>query len=195
MIALSIAHLGTSGSFSEEAALAWAREFEAVPELVSGETPAAVLALLARGAAERAVLPLANSSAGLVRPAVAALARGGFELEGELVLPVRLVLWVRDARVTAARITRVASHPQALAQCARTLARLMPGHTTLPWSDTASAARALAEGRLDEHTAVVASARAGALHELAALARDVHDQPDNRTFFAVFRRAGQPAVD
>ena len=187
-----IAYFGASGSFGEEAAHAYAERsggaagFLGADELGSA-TPEAVLEALERGRCELALLPVANSSAGLVWPTLQALAGRRFELVDEVELPVRLALLVARPGIAPARIARVASHPLALRLCARNLARLLPARPALPWSDTASAARALATGALDARTAVVASPRAGELHGLTLLAREVHDQPDNRTFFAVFR--------
>jgi prephenate dehydratase len=197
--ALRLAFLGARGSFSEEAARAYAARTGREVELLGAEqlgspAPGALLAALARGACDLAVLPVANSAAGLVWPSLQALGQGAFELLDEVVLPVRLALLAAHSGVSLAEIERVASHPMALAQCARTLARLVPGRAQVPWSDTASAARDLAAGRLDARTAVLASERAGEQHGLAFLARDVHDQPDNRTFFAVLRHVRGSAL-
>jgi prephenate dehydratase len=197
---LRIAHLGARGSFSEEAAATLARRWAGPvalhgSEALGSDAPAAVLEALASGAVERAVLPLANSSAGLVRSTLAALLARPCELEDELVLPVRLSLCAVDARGGADELERVASHPMALAQCTRTLARLLPGRPGLPWSDTAAAARDLARGALPARTAVLCSARAAELYGLAVLAHDVQDASDNRTFFAVLRRSSAGALE
>jgi prephenate dehydratase len=191
---LRLAFLGAAGSFSEEAALVFAARARREAELAGASDPAAVLALLAGGDVELAVLPVANSTGGLVRPALAALAASRVELVDEVVLAVRFSLWAR-AGCTLADVARVASHPQAFAQCARSLARLLPGRELVEGGDTASAARDLATGALDERTAVLASARAGERYGLARLAADVHDEPSNRTFFGVFSRTARPAVE
>src|SRR5262249_44214826 len=160
------------------------------PDAVTFEgapSPSAVLDALARGAAELAVLPIANTTGGLVRASIDAIGAGELELAGEVALPVRFTLWAR-AGVALEEIERVASHPQAFAQCARFLERTLPGRARVAWSDTASAARDLANGTLDPRTAVLASWRAGELSHLTPLARDAQDEADNRTFFAVLRR-------
>lgn len=192
---MRVAHLGASESFSARAALRFAHEAGVEAVLVARDSPAAVLDALERGEAELAVLPIANSSVGLVRAALEALVGRRLVLAGEVAVPVDLVLWVARADVGASSIERVASHPMALRQCARALARLLPGFEPLAWSDTASAARALARGELDLRTAVLAAEEAGLHHGLHALARDVQDEPDSRTFFALLRRADGPGVD
>jgi len=184
---LRIAFLGSPGSFSEEAAVAHAARAEREPRLRGAPLPAEVLALVAAGHCERAVLPVVNTTGGLVRPALDALGSVRLAVLDEVVLTIRFGLFVRPG-VALESVETVVSHPQGLRQCARTLARLLPGRATRAWSDTASAARDLAAGVLDERVAVLASARAGALHALSCLARDVQDEADNRTFFAVLGR-------
>lgn len=184
---LRIAYLGASGSFTEEAASTWAaREGADGVELVGGAGPEAVVALVARGAARLGVLPVANSRGGLVLSCLTALTTGDCRPCGELVLPVRFTLWTRRPEVAASDLRAVASHPQAFRQCARSLARLLPDRTCLERGDTATAARDLAEGVLAPDVAVLASRRAGESRGLHALATDVQDDPDNRTFFCLF---------
>lgn len=186
-----LAHFGASGSLSEEAALAHARELGCAAELVPRRVARDVLRAVETGAAERAVLPVANSVGGLVRASLDALAGHALVWVGEVALQVRFALLAR-AGTELASVRAVASHPQAFRQCARTLARLLPGRVELEASDTASAARALAAGELAPDTAVLASARAGAQHGLALLVPDVHDEPSNRTYFGVWARAPRP---
>ena len=195
MTPLFIAHLGARGSFSEHAAELHARRARLEARFVGASTPAEVLARLTSGAAALAVLPIANTSGGLVRASLEALGAQRLELEDEVVVAVRFTLWARRAELGLEALTAVASHPQAFRQCARALARHLPGRALREWSDTAAAARDLAAGVLDEHTAVLASAHAGELYGLAPLLEDVHDEPDNRTFFAVLRRPGAGAVE
>ncbi len=185
-----VVHLGSRGSFSEEAALAFAARERLELEPRGCSAPEAVLEELRAGRAAWAVLPVANSSSGLVRGALEPLLRGAFELAGEITLPVRISLWVAREEIACASIEVVASHPQAFLQCERSLARELPGRVRLEWTDTGSAARDLASGVLDPHVAVLASERAGALHGLARRASDLQDDPENRTHFVVVQRCG-----
>jgi len=190
-----LAHFGASGSFSEEAAREHARELGCTAELLPRRVARDVLGAVESGAAERAVLPVATSAGGLVRASLDALAGHALSWVGEVALPVRFALLARPGTALA-DVRAVASHPQAFRPCARTLARLLPGHRELEASDTASAARALANGELAPDTAVLASLRAGALHGLVVLVSDVQDDPSNRTYFGVWARAPRaPAGD
>lgn len=183
-----IAHLGERGSFSEEAAIRWCSRAgrELVPELLGRPAPRAVVELVRSGAAELGVLPIANSRGGPVLPCLDALTGSGCQPRETIVLPVRFTLWSLEPTVALADLRAIASHPQAFRQCARALARLLPGRALLERSDTGAAARDLAEGALARDVAVLASRRAGAARGLHALASDVQDDPDNRTFFLFF---------
>jgi prephenate dehydratase len=98
-------------------------------------------------------------------------------------MPVRVHLLALPG-VALDEVTVIASHPVALAQCAEHLAAL--GVPTEEASNTAVAAAAL--DRRDR--AVLASEAAATAYGLAVLKRDMHDDPDNATRFALFRKAG-----
>jgi len=192
---LCIVYFGAPGSFSEEAARSHARAQDLEADFEPALDPCAALERLSSGTAQRVVLPVANSTGGLVRATLRALGCRPHELLGEVTLPVRFSLWGRAAAAPAS-LARVASHPQAFAQCAGFLGRELPRCELLPWNDTASAAAALAQGELGPDSAVLASEAAGSRHALVRLARDVQDRSDNRTFFGVFgRRVPGPGVD
>ncbi len=82
-------------------------------------------------------------------------------------------------------IRRVASHPQALAQCSQWIEPR--GWELLARTSTSSAARQLSEDR-DPACAVIASAAAGRIYGLTVLAEGIEDDPENTTRFAVLRR-------
>jgi prephenate dehydratase len=91
--------------------------------------------------------------------------------------------------VTLDRITRVVSHPQALAQCDQFLA-------TRPWKvepllDTAGSARYVRDRHLTD-VAVIASRAAAKLYGLDVLADGIMSQPDNATRFWLIAPPGRP---
>lgn len=186
---MKIGVLGAPGSFSEEAALAHADAEGIEVELGRASSFDELVRSLERGAFERVVLPVANSTTGPVLAALAALAQGSARPIGGLVLPVRHALLVKDAGVRAADIRAVASHPQGLAQCRRFLESFAPRLEQRETSDTAQAARALSLGALGRECAVIASRRAAEVHALHVLQADVQDEPENRTSFVVLENA------
>ena len=77
-----------------------------------------------------------------------------------------------------AQVRTVISHPQALAQSSAFLQQ--HGFATRPWSNTAEAARAVAEQK-DPSVAAIASAETAELYGLTILAAGVNTEGDNTT--------------
>ena len=178
---MKVAYSGEPGAFGEEAA-----------RLVPGAEPVpcssfdAVFEAVESGRVERGVVPLHNSRAGMVEEVVRLLAKSRLQVADRLALRVRQALLALPG-VRLKDIRRVASHPQALAQCSRLIDR--HGWEPVPRPATSTAARQLAEEK-DRDCAVIASAAAGALYGLTVLEENVEDDPENTTRFAVLRRLG-----
>ena len=140
---------------------------------------------LVGGDCDRAVIPFENSIAGAV-PGVEALI-ASLPVARIDVYPQPVVfhcLAVPGAQLDG--IELVSSHPMALAECRRFLARL--GAREEEAGDTAGAANEVAEAALPTRAAL-ASTRAAELYGLEVLEADVQDTADNVTYFAVLRRA------
>jgi prephenate dehydratase len=140
---------------------------------------------LTMGAVDAAVLPVENSSAGIVQEVSDLLwEQPGLRVVREHIHPVRhcLLGWPGP-------VERALSHPQALAQCDAYL------HSrqirSVAFHDTAGAARAVAEQR-QPGTAAIASKAAAARYGLYVLAESIQDDSENRTRFIVVER-GEPA--
>ena len=176
-----IAFQGESGAFGEEACHLFAPGHRPV-NCASFE---AVVQSVLEGKAELGMLPIENSCAGPVPGISNLLAASAVQIVRREDLPVRMHLLAREgARIDGIRT--VASHPVELAQCSRALGAL--GVETEEASNTAAAAKQLASSRAADR-AVLASERAACVYGLSILQRDLQDQPDNRTTFAVIARA------
>ncbi len=187
---MRVAYQGRPGAFSE---LAAHDRFSVEATTVACDTFDAAVRAVADDRADAAVIPVRNSTTSAVAGAADALALAdalGLRRDGETTLAVRHALLARPG-VALADVRRVASHPQALAQCAGWLTRhlphavVAPGPTDAP--DTAGAAAEIArEGWTD--AAAVAHASAATRYDLAVLADAIADRADNRTTFAVVLR-------
>ncbi len=175
-----VAFQGTEGAYSHIAARKYfgssATAFAGFP------TFAAALAEAERGDAGYALLPIENTTAGSINETYDLIRHTDLKIVGEEILEVRHCLLALPG-ATLDGIRRVASHPQALAQCGRFLAQL-PGAAAMPYVDTAEAAHLVRQSG-DPTLAAIASEEAGALHGLAVLARDLADQEENWTRFVV----------
>lgn len=173
---LRVAYMGVPGAFGEEAVLMlWPY---AIP--VATRTMADVAQVVTRGEADAGVLPVENTVAGGVIAAYDALADNDeLHVIAETILDIRQCL-LASSGATLDSIEIVESHPVALAQCSQFLSKLHVREQAA--SDTASAARAVAESH-DPRRAAIASAHAAARYGLAVLAANIEDRPDNQTRF------------
>lgn len=179
---------GVPGSFSEQAAREYA-ERARIPKFETEylTTVENVLVALEEGRIERGVFPIENSNGGIVIEAVYAMAAHRFQVEKMFEIEIDMNLLGRKG-MTAAEITRIASHDQALKQCRMYLKRMWGATELVPYPDTALAAKDLAEGRLPSGTAVIASARAAELYHLDILEAKIQDLKFNYTVFVVATR-------
>lgn len=189
---LRVAYQGAPGAYSEEAiAVFWGESAERVPSRWFDDAVAA----LAAGRVDAAVVPVENSRTGIIGESVAALLTlDHLQVLGETDISVRhQLLAVPGASLETVR--QVESHPAALAQCHDWLARHR--HLSIVVvDDTAGSARDIALSR-DPTRGAIASAAAGIRYGLSVLARDLQDDPYNRTrFWAVCPRdVAVPGLD
>ena len=173
---------GETGCFSH-AALRQLLGAEAEPHFYASFTEA--VAALSEGDADRLLLPVHNSLAGVVHESLNAIAAADFRVAGETELPIRLVCAVLPGTLLD-QVEVLRSHPVALRQCTRFVSH-HPRMRTEAVHDTAGAARLLAESG-DGASAVVTSAEAAEAFGLTVLARDVQDRADNMTRFWLLAR-------
>jgi prephenate dehydratase len=180
----TIAFQGELGAYSEEAIVrVFGGEAEPRPCREFFEVGEAVES----GVAELGLLPIENSLAGSVIPSYDVLASRALSVVGEVVIPIHhCVLGLPEA--TLDEVTRIISHPVALAQCTRFL-RSRAGVEAVAVYDTAGAARLVA-GSGDPNVAAIAGRAAALRYDLRILAEDVEDRPDNQTRFLVVARGG-----
>lgn len=171
------AYQGIAGAFGHQAC----RLAFADAEATACPTFAAVVRMVSDGHADVGVLPVENRYAGAVEGVAELIAESGLQVDRLFDLPVQLhLLALQGAELED--IKTVISHPMALRQCVRSLALLRVGTEEAP--NTAMAAAAIH----DRQTAALASELAAELYGLTILMRDMQDDPDNRTTFAVIRR-------
>ena len=180
---LRIGVAGAKGSFSEEAARAYAKKNNIKkfsPEyLVSVEN---VLSALESGTIDLGIFPIENSTGGVVTEAVKGMANHNFKIKKMFEIDIHQNLLVRKG-VTRQRIKTITSHEQALLQCKAYLKREWKKVKIKEYEDTAKAAEDLAKGKLPKTTAVIASAAAAKLYKLKILDKSIQDLKKNFTTF------------
>ncbi len=183
-VKLRVAFQGELGAYSEEAVRRyWPGDAtEPVPE----RSCADVVRALESGAVDLGMLPIENSLAGSVVATYDALSESReCWVVGEEILPIHHCLLALPG-VDAAGITRVASHPVALAQCGRFLGRHDWMEVDAAY-DTAGAARDVAASG-DRTRAAIAGRGAAKRFGLEIIASEIEDRPDNQTRFLALSR-------
>lgn len=179
---LRVAYQGVPGAYSEAAAGKAYPNCEAIPcDQFEVAFQAVELWI-----ADRAVLPVENSLGGSIHRNYDLLLRHRLHIVGEVQLPVHHCLLALPG-VRKEYLTRVISHPQALAQCENTLTKLGLNVAREAVDDTAGAAEYIAAHNLRD-TAAIASARAADLYGLQVVADGIQDDSSNVTRFVMLAR-------
>lgn len=181
----SIAYLGPPGTYTEAATLAYADSLQQSQGFSCHLTPKATIAqtlqAAAAGEVAYAVVPVENSIEGGVTVTLDTLWQlDRLQIHQALVLPITHSLISRASNWE--KITKVYSHPQALAQCQGWLAKQLPQAELVA---TQSTSEAVLHTRQEPMVAAVASVRAAQLYELPVLAQAINDYPENCTRFWV----------
>lgn len=172
-----VAHLGPVATFTHLAAL---RQFGSSAEYLAVRGIHEVFAEVEHGRADAGVVPVENSTEGVVNHTLDRLIDSELLICGEIQLEVHHYLLSRARDL--AEVKQVLSHPQALAQCREWLDRNLSQAQTVEVGSTAIAA----ERALEEPTvAAIASELAGQLYGLPTLRERIEDLSQNVTRFLV----------
>ena len=186
-----IAFQGERGAYSEAAT--WALVGEAARErveLVPLRTFDAVFQAVESGAADLGVVPVENSLAGSIHRNYDLLLEHSLYIVAEHNLRVSHCL-IGHPGVSLAEINRVYSHPQALAQCEASLAKLSVGEV-IAAHDTAGSVQLIKEKGWRD-AAAIAGEHAAKLYGMQILLREFEDEKANSTrFLAIARDPIQP---
>jgi chorismate mutase/prephenate dehydratase len=189
---LRIAYQGVEGSFSH---LAAQRRYAGRPGgawLAGHDSFRAAAEVVMSGAADLALLPIENTTAGSINETYDLLAAGHLHITGEVVSAIEHCLLTLPG-VALADLRTVISHPQALAQCHDLFAR-HPHLTPRADLDTAGAARRVSEAN-DRTLAAIASSAAAARYGLAILAQGIQSAAGNATRFVEIALRPVPVPD
>jgi len=178
-----VAYLGPAGTFSEQAALGFfGSSIVRVPCASIDE----VFRSTAAGAADFGVVPVENSTEGVVARSLDLFLTTPLFVIGETSLFVRHNLLRRTDSLDG--IAAVCAHPQALAQCHGWLSNHLPNVERRPVASNAEGARLASQ---DASVAAIASERAGGEYGLHVVAPAIQDDAHNRTRFAIVTHPGR----
>lgn len=182
---LSVAFLGPAGTFTQAAALKhFGHSVQTVPIGDIGE----VFREVEAGSCHYGVVPVENSTEGVVSHTLDTFMRSPLRIAGEVSLRIHHHLMSRETELAAIRV--VYSHQQSLAQCRGWLDRHLPHAERVPLGSNAEAARVASER---PGAAAVGAEAAAEIYSLAILHRRIEDEPGNTTRFLIIGPQDSPA--
>jgi|WetSurMetagenome_2_1015567.scaffolds.fasta_scaffold04704_2 chorismate mutase / prephenate dehydratase len=184
-----IAFQGIEGAYSELAGKKYFAPYLDKTVFVGVDTLEQVVNAVEDGDVEYGLVPVENTAAGSINEVYDLLSIAQLSIVGEEVLRVEHCLLGLE-EVPLASIRQIYSHPQALAECMKFVAKL-PNCQAMPYTDSAMAVLKVKDAK-DRSVAAIASEEAAKLYGLKVLRRNIEDQQNNFTRFLIL--AKKPAV-
>src|SRR5699024_1123321 len=179
---IRVGYQGTDGAFSQQAAIRHFEERYNDIQCFGYNTFRRAARAVHTKDVDFAILPIENTTAGSINETYDILADENLHIVGEEVIRVIHCLLAIE-EVPLGRIRRIISHPQAIAQCSRFLAKLHQCKVE-SYIDTAMSAKKVLEDD-DLSQAAIAGRYAAEIYGLEILEHDLANQPKNFTRFVV----------
>lgn len=177
---LKVGYLGPEGTFTQQAVY---RHFGHSVHSSSLPTIDEVFEQVQSGDADFGVVPVENSTQGIVSHTLDNFLFSDLKICGEIELRVRQNLLTQGKSLQ--QIERVYSHEQSLSQCKNWLRTHLPGVELVAVSSNSEAARRV---RTTPEAAAIGGRSAAEVYGLPVLFADIEDHPDNTTRFLVIGR-------
>jgi chorismate mutase/prephenate dehydratase len=183
---MKVAFMGPRATFSHLAAM---QHFGLAAELVPQRSIPAVFEEVEKGRALYGVVPVENSTEGVVTHTLDMFMESELVINAEILLEVSHYLLSRTGRMED--VKKVYSHPQPLAQCRNWLEENLPN---VPLVDVASTTLAAQIVNEDYSAAAIASQYAASLYDLKVVRERIEDQVNNFTRFLVIgKKLAEPS--
>lgn len=174
---LQVAFLGPEGTFTQAAALKhFGHSVRTTPLRAIDE----VFREVESGAADYGVVPVENSTEGVVNHTLDMFLQSPLKISGEVQVRIHHHLISREKDIGAIR--RIYSHQQSLAQCRRWLDLHLPDVERVAVSSNGEAARLLHN---ETDSAAIAGQCAADIYDLPVLVANIEDEPNNTTRFLI----------
>jgi chorismate mutase / prephenate dehydratase len=174
---LNVAYFGPEATYTHMAAR---ERFGSSTSYIPMAGIADVFQEVRQGRADYGVVPIENSTEGVVTHTLDMLLEADVKICAEVILEVHHYLLSRSGKKEDIR--QIVSHPQALAQCRRWLTGKFPNARANEAPSTAQAAQMAAQ---DPSLAAIASSLAKELYGLETVEANIEDQANNITRFLV----------
>lgn len=182
---LAIAYFGPEATFTHEAAL---KQFGRAADYRPAKTIADVFDEVEKGRADYGVVPIENSTEGMVNHTLDMFVESDLAICAERQDAISLCLL--STQDSLKKVKTVHSYVNPLGQCRRWLESHLPG---VAIKEAASTADAAAHAALHPDAAAVASPLAAEIYHLKTLGVNIQDAKDNRTRFLIIGRPAKAA--
>lgn len=190
---LTIAYLGPEATFTHQAAI---QKFGASLRYTAQRTIADVFSELSKNRADYGVVPVENSTEGVVTHTLDMFVESDLKIVAQIVLPIRYCV---AGRAAAGDVQRLYVHPQALAQCRVWVQRNLPKAEILETSSNARSAELAAHppgagagAARRARTAAITGTLAARKYNLKIIEDNIQDFTGNATRFLVLGRQCSP---
>ena len=177
---LSVAYLGPPATFTHLAAL---RHFGSSARFVPTESIKGVFDAVESNKAEHGVVPIENSTEGVVSYTLDLFVDYDLKVAAEVMLDISQNLISKSGDKT--KIKKVFSNPHAAAQCRRWLESNLPNIPILEITSTAKAAEVASQ---DDDAAAIASELAAKVYNLQFVEKSIEDSKHNFTRFLIISK-------
>ncbi|MDH5444540.1 MAG: prephenate dehydratase [Gammaproteobacteria bacterium] len=185
---LKIAYLGPEGTFTQAASL---KHFGHSVNTLPLTTIADVFTEVEAETASYGVVPIENSTEGVVNHTLDEFIKSELHVCGEVELRIHQCLMGKDTSID--KIEKIYSHRQSLGQCRHWLDTHLANVERIEVSSNAEAAKMAAK---DKSAAAIAGEMAAELYGLDILSRNIEDETNNTTRFLIIgKRATPPSGD
>jgi len=181
---LQVAYLGPPATFTHMACM---QHFGLSTGYVPVGSIREVFNEVERGRAQYGVVPIENSTEGVVNHTIDMFIDSPLKISGEVLQEVTHHLLSQSGKMD--KIKRVYSHPHAIAQCRGWLEANLPG---VPAREVYSTARAAELCKEEPAAAAIASELAARMYGLQVVKRRIEDNPNNFTRFLVIGLQSTP---
>jgi chorismate mutase/prephenate dehydratase len=174
---LTIAYLGPAATFTHQAA---EQRFGSQSNLVPVKDIPDVFLEVEKGKADYGVVPIENSSEGIVSHTLDMFIDSNLKIADEIFLEISHSLLSKEPSLSD--IKKVYSHPQSFAQCRNWLTENLPMAELIETSSTASATQ---RAQREKGSAAIASNWAAGFYGIPVLEERIEDLSENTTRFLV----------
>jgi chorismate mutase/prephenate dehydratase len=187
---MTIAYLGPEATFTHQAAI---RRFGASLKYTPTKTISDVFAEVSRHRADYGVVPVENSTEGVVTHTLDMFVESDLKIVAQIILPIQFCL-AANCRINC--VDKLYGHPQALSQCRNWILKNLPRAEIVETSSNARSAELVAQLSKPksgtQNVAAITGVLAAQKYGVNIASADIQDLSTNATRFLVLGRQCSP---